>query len=643
MIQQPVEINYINYTIRVVDPGIEEGNCSSIPRYFLTTSNFTMLYTYEDYHMYPYQIDYQFGLGYGYIIYLNCSKPVEDDTEYVDTSPCIVNSDSKSYVYAFSGANYWEEDYSRSSKYLSVGRLKDYCQVKLVAMSSLDFPGVRDDVPNRPLSYEQIHGLLLYGFELSWISGACRDSCGDNQRCNFNGITADFECQSTDYCTYPLGIEVAKRCDQVSKRRILVEDVILGIVKGVVQIFGITKSSESTEAVLDSKTAIEIGRVTGRYLLPILVSRFVLGLLVFFVLLIYTYRKRHISMYENIEVFLRGSTLAPIRYSYKEIKTMTKSFRDKLGEGGFGAVYKGKLRSGPFVAIKMLSKSKGNGQDFINEVATIGRIHHTNVVRLIGFCVEGSKRALVYEFMPNGSLDKYISSREDALSLTYKQMYEISLGVARGIAYLHQGCEMQILHFDIKPHNILLDKNFISKVSDFGLAKLYPNDISIVTLTAARGTIGYMAPELFYQNIGGVSYKADVYSFGMLLMEMASKRRNLNPHADRSSQLFFPFWIYNQLIEEKDVKMDELTNEEMINVKKMFITALWCIQLKPSDRPSMNKVIEMLEGNIENIEMPPKPSLYPNETFQNDLEVTSVEIESDTDDDSISILKETNS
>ncbi|GAU21252.1 hypothetical protein TSUD_11710 [Trifolium subterraneum] len=408
-------------------------------------------------------------------------------------------------------------------------------QINLVTMSSLDFPGVRDDVPNRPLSYEQIHGMLLYEFELSWKRGACRDSCDDNQQCYFNPTTADFECyESADFCTYPLGSEVLKRCDQVSKRRILVE-------------------------------------------------------------------------------------------------------------GGFGAVYQVKLRSGPFVAIKMLSKSKGNGQDFINEVATIGRIHHTNVVRLIGFCVEGSKRALVYEFMPNGSLDKYISSREDALSLTYKQMYEISLGVARGIAYLHQGCEMQILHFDIKPHNILLDENFISKVSDFGLAKLYPNDVSIVTLTAARGTIGYMAPELFYQNIGGISYKADVYSFGMLLMEMASKRRNLNPHADRSSQLFFPFWIHNQLIEEKDIEMDELTNEEMINVKKMFITALWCIQLKPSDRPSMNKVIEMLEGNIENMEMPPKPSLYPNETFQNDLEVTSEEIEPDTDDDSVSFLKETNS
>ncbi|KAI5344183.1 hypothetical protein L3X38_012060 [Prunus dulcis] len=176
-----------------------------------------------------------------------------------------------------------------------------------------------------------------------------------------------------------------------------------------------------------------------------------------------------------------------------------------------------------FGAIKMLSKSKANGEDFISEVATTGRIHHVNVVQLVGYCVEGSKRALVYEFMQNGSLDKYIYSKEGNNLLSYKKMYNISLGVARGIEYLHQGCDMQILHFDIKPHNILLEENFVPKISAFGLAKLYPTVNNIVSLTAARGTIGYMAPELFYKNIRGVSYKADVYSFGMLLMEMGSK------------------------------------------------------------------------------------------------------------------------
>ncbi|WJX10137.1 hypothetical protein P8452_00894 [Trifolium repens] len=246
------EINYINYTVRIVDPGIEEGNCSSIPHYFLTTSNFSKYYTYEydDYHGDPYRmVDHGFGLGYGYIIYLNCSKSVKDDPGYVDTSPCI-NWDSRSYVYAFAVKKYWEDDYMGSNNYLSVGRLKDYCQVKHVAMLSLSDSSngsVRDDVPDRPLSYEHMHGMLLYGFELSWKSGACRDSCGDNQSCYFNQTTADFECfESTDYCTDPLGIVVANRCDQISKQRILVEDVILGLVKGVVQIFGITKSDRPT-------------------------------------------------------------------------------------------------------------------------------------------------------------------------------------------------------------------------------------------------------------------------------------------------------------------------------------------------------------------------------------------------------------
>ncbi|XP_024023696.1 rust resistance kinase Lr10-like [Morus notabilis] len=320
-------------------------------------------------------------------------------------------------------------------------------------------------------------------------------------------------------------------------------------------------------------------------------------------------------MYEDIENFLRSqNNLAPIRYSYSDIKKMTKGFKEKLGEGGFGSVYKGKLRSGHFVAIKMLDKSKGtNWQDFINEVVTIGRIHHVNVVQLTGFCVEKSIRGLVFDFMPNGSLDKYIFSREGISSLSCEKIFEISLGVARGIEYLHRGCDMQILHFDIKPHNILLDENFFPKVSDFGLARLCPLDHSIVSLTAARGTIGYIAPELFYKNIGGVSYKADVYSFGMLLMEMANRRKNGNVGTEESTATYFPLWIYDQFIQGKDIEIQDATEEEQKTIKKMMIVALWCIQMKPCDRPSMNKVIEMLEDEIENLQMPPKPCLYPDE------------------------------
>ena len=358
-------------------------------------------------------------------------------------------------------------------------------------------------------------------------------------------------------------------------------------------------------------------------------------------ILIYKWRRRHLSMYNGIEEFLESqNNLMPIRYSYWEIRKMTRGFTEKLGEGGFGSVYKGKLSSGRLVAIKMLGKSKANGQDFINEVVTIGRIHHVNVVRLIGFCVNGSKQALIYDFMPNGSLDKYIFSREGMNnSLSYMKLFEISLDVARGIDYLHKGCDRRILHFDIKPHNILLDENFIAKVSDFGLARLCPLDNSLVSLTAARGTIGYIAPELFYKNIGGISYKADVYSFGMLLMEMANKRKNVNADAENSSQIYFPLWVYDQFSKGMDIKIEDATEEESKVVKKMIVVALWCIQLKPCDRPSMNKVIEMLEDEVDKLQMPPKPCLYPQEQDNQNVEDAKEESFSSTssNDDSAEI------
>ena len=336
--------------------------------------------------------------------------------------------------------------------------------------------------------------------------------------------------------------------------------------------------------------------------------------------LIHMFQRRYLSLDDSIEEFLRRhKNLQPIRYSYSDIKRMTSGFQNKLGQGGFGTVYKGKLRNGHMVAVKMCNVSKANGQDFINEVATIGRIHHANVVRLIGFCVEGSKWALLYDFMPNGSLDKFVFlDQERSTLLSWDRLYKIALGVGRGIEYLHQGCDMQILHFDIKPHNILLDQNFNPKVSDFGLAKLYSTDKNTVTFTIARGTLGYIAPELFYQNIGGVSYKADVYSFGMLLLEMVGRRRNVNVHAEHSSQIYFSSWIYDKFHQEKDVEVRDATEDEKRLIKKMVIVALWCIQMKPTDRPSMSKALEMLEGDVELLQMPLKPTVHPMEISDED-------------------------
>ncbi|CAI0541177.1 unnamed protein product [Linum tenue] len=330
------------------------------------------------------------------------------------------------------------------------------------------------------------------------------------------------------------------------------------------------------------------------------------------------------NAYYNIEEFLQNQTLMPIRYSYSDIKKVTEGFKDKLGEGGFGSVYKAKLRGGSFAAVKILGRGGSGGQDFMSEVATIGRIHHANVVRLIGYCSEGPKRALVYEFMPNGSLDKHIFHHKQS-SLSLEQLYHISLGVAHGIEYLHRGCTMQILHFDIKPHNILLDQSFNPKISNFGLAQLNQpgGDHSIATMTAARGTIGYMAPEMFYKNIGTVSYKADVYSFGMLILEMTGKRRNQNAATDHSS-VYFPSWVHNEVSTPgTPIAVGEVTEEEDDIAKKMVIVGLWCIQTNPANRPPMNKVVEMLEGDLESLPLPPKPVLYAGETVTRNEEESS--------------------
>ncbi|KAI0511060.1 hypothetical protein KFK09_011678 [Dendrobium nobile] len=311
---------------------------------------------------------------------------------------------------------------------------------------------------------------------------------------------------------------------------------------------------------------------------------------------------------DSVERFLQNQkALSPSRYSYNEIITITSNFKEKLGQGGFGSVYRGRHPGGYLVAVKMLSKSMGNGEDFINEVSTIGRIHHVNVVQLVGFCVEGSYRALVYEYMENGSLDKYIFNSSKAIRfLNMEKLLEIAKYVAKGLHYLHQGCNMRILHFDIKPHNILLDHNFSPKISDFGLAKLHPKSHSIVSISAARGTIGYIAPELISRSFGTISHKSDVYSFGMLLLDMAGGRRHSDLKADNSSQVYYPSWIYDKL---QKVELSKNFNNFEINdlERKLCIVGLCCIQTRPVDRPSMFNVVEMLEADVDSLQMPPKP------------------------------------
>ncbi|KAL6190348.1 hypothetical protein ACLB2K_036746 [Fragaria x ananassa] len=315
----------------------------------------------------------------------------------------------------------------------------------------------------------------------------------------------------------------------------------------------------------------------------------------------------------NGEAFLRNyGPLQVKRYSYSNVKKITDSFKKKLGQGGYGGVYKGELKDGRLVAVKVLNRSKGNGEEFMNEVAAISRTSHVNIVSLLGFCFEGSKRALIYEFMPNGSLEKFIFdaiNTQKVHRLGWEALERISLGIARGLEYLHRGCNTRILHFDIKPHNILLDENFLPKISDFGLAKICDRKESIVSMLCARGTAGYIAPEVFCRNFGGVSHKSDVYSYGMMLSEMVGGRRNINVEVEDTSEIYFPHWIYKRLELDEELGLQCVTNEDKSRARKMIIVSLWCIQTDPSNRPAMKEVIEMLEGSVESLKIPPKPYL----------------------------------
>ncbi|GKV48094.1 hypothetical protein SLEP1_g54930 [Rubroshorea leprosula] len=566
-------INYDNQTIRVAGAGVEEGSCS-IPQYSWDDSSFSTLFQDYSYNYFKYYNNYFYYLES--ILFISCENLV-NASRYVEAPACINGSSFFTpYGLEYEGKMYY---------YVKIGtptphELKPSCRIELMALIPLRLVKNYED-----FSYLDIHRLLTYGIELPWRGAPCGKS-------GFSYINKE------NQCVFKHG--AGNLDNQVYK------------------VFGTAVSllTYYLPAIVEFRTDIVWSWILWHGL------KAILGIPSFIIFLVFKWRRRHLSMYNSIEEFLQNNNnLMPVRYSYSKIKKMTNGFKEKLGEGGFGQVYKAKLRSGRLAAIKILGKSKATGQDFINEVATIGRIHHVNVVQMIGFCAEGSKRALVYDFMPNGSLDKHIFSREgNTATLGWENLYKISLGVACGIEYLHRGCDMQILHFDIKPHNILLDENFTPKISDFGLAKLYPIKGNTVSLTAARGTLGYMAPELFYKNLGSVSYKADVYSYGMLLMEMASKRKNVNPFAEHSSQIHFPSWASEQLNNGMELEIREATEDQKRIAKKMIIVALWCVQMKPIDRPSMNKVIEMLEAEVESLQMPPTPfQLYPHATQQDDV------------------------
>uniref|UniRef100_A0A5B7BWV4 non-specific serine/threonine protein kinase n=1 Tax=Davidia involucrata TaxID=16924 RepID=A0A5B7BWV4_DAVIN len=312
---------------------------------------------------------------------------------------------------------------------------------------------------------------------------------------------------------------------------------------------------------------------------------------------VWAYKK--ISEKGNVEL---SEDVGPRAFTYAELEQVTNGFKEEVGRGSFGTVYKGTLSENQkVVAVKRLDKVSAKGErEFQTEMRVIGKTHHRNLVRLLGYCHDGPKRLLVYEYMHNGSLADILFTPENQPS--WDERIGIALDIARGILYLHEECETQIIHCDIKPQNILMDEHRHAKIADFGLAKLLKPD-QTNTFTGIRGTRGYVAPE-WHRNLP-VTVKADVYSFGIVLLEIICCRRSVEWSLPEDEAVLEQWVDYCFQARE----LGKLVGGEEVDKRKlerMVKVGLWCILDEPSLRPSMKKVLLMLEGTVD---IPVPPSL----------------------------------
>lgn len=311
---------------------------------------------------------------------------------------------------------------------------------------------------------------------------------------------------------------------------------------------------------------------------------------------------------DNMDIeFERGT--GPRRFTYRELLNATNNFTEqgKLGEGGFGGVYKGLLsESNIEVAVKRVSRgSKQGKKEYMSEVKIISRLRHKNLVQLIGWCHEQRELLLVYEYMPNKSLDSHLFGAK--IALTWPIRYKIAQGLASALLYLHEGWEQCVIHRDIKSSNIMLDSNFNAKLGDFGLARLVDPELGSQT-TVLAGTMGYLAPECV--TTGRASKESDVYSFGVVSLEIACGRKPVEPRAE-PSKVRLVEWVWDlygkdQLLEAVDKGLGMEFNKEQI--ESLMVVGLWCCHPDPTIRPSIRQVIHVL--NFE-APLPNLPSKFP--------------------------------
>ncbi|CAN6180362.1 unnamed protein product [Urochloa humidicola] len=338
----------------------------------------------------------------------------------------------------------------------------------------------------------------------------------------------------------------------------------------------------------------------------IVISASVFGLAVLFGIFMFIKKRRRLAQQQQELYDLIGQ---PDVFSYAELKLATDNFspRNILGEGGYGPVYKGMLTDGRAIAVKQLSQSSHQGKrHFVAEVATISAVQHRNLVKLHGCCIDSSTYLLVYEYLENGSLDRALLG-DSSLKLDWSTRFEIILGIARGLTYLHEESSICIVHRDIKASNVLLDTDLTPKVSDFGLAKLYDENKSHVSTTRIAGTLGYLAPE--YAMRGQLTEKADVFAFGVVALEAVSGRSNTDNSLEERN-IYLLEWAWD-LYEGKqplcilDPRIKEFDAEEALGVIRV---ALICMQGSPHQRPPMSRVVAMLTGKAEVAEEIARPS-----------------------------------
>ncbi|XP_028804431.1 G-type lectin S-receptor-like serine/threonine-protein kinase B120 [Neltuma alba] len=306
---------------------------------------------------------------------------------------------------------------------------------------------------------------------------------------------------------------------------------------------------------------------------------------------------------------LSGPELPLFNFDCIAIATDNFSDENKLGQGGFGPVYKGKLRGGEQIAVKRLSRRSGQGlEEFKNEMMLIAKLQHRNLVRLLGCSIQGEEKLLVYEFMPNKSLDHFLFDPIKQQQLNWTKRFEIIEGIARGLLYLHRDSRLRIIHRDLKASNILLDEDMNPKISDFGLARIFGGGQSEANTTRVVGTYGYMSPE--YAMEGLFSVKSDVYSFGVLLLEIVSGRKNTSfRHSDDSSLIGYAWHLWNDHRAMELVDPSILDSSQKTKVLRCIHIGMLCVQDSAAHRPTMSSVVLMLESEAANLPLPRQPLL----------------------------------